>query len=58
MENLQEYIDCVMHFTFHESIKIQVSAFKKGFNSLFSVETLKPFQCCGSNEIEEMICGQ
>lgn len=53
--NLQEYIDLVMHFTFHESVKIQLSAFKKGFNSIFPIDTLKPFST--ATELEDMICG-
>jgi len=55
LHNLQEYIDLVMHFTFHESIKIQLQAFRKGFNLIFPLETLKPFST--ANELEEMICG-
>ena len=55
VNNLQEYIDLVMHFTFHETIKVQLSAFKKGFNSIFPIEALKPFST--STELEDMICG-
>lgn len=44
-----------MHYMFHESIKIQLQAFKKGFNSIFPIDTLKPFST--SNELEDMICG-
>ncbi len=32
VDNLQEYIDLTLHFMFHESLKIQIQAFKKGFN--------------------------
>ena len=53
--NLQEYIDLVMNFTFHETVKIQISAFRKGFNSIFPIDTLKSFSTTG--ELEEMICG-
>jgi E3 ubiquitin-protein ligase TRIP12 len=35
LENTQDYIDLVLHSTFHESVKIQVQAFKKGFNEIF-----------------------
>jgi E3 ubiquitin-protein ligase TRIP12 len=55
VHNLQEYIDLVMHFTFHETIKVQLSAFKKGFNSIFPIESLKPFST--TSELEDMICG-
>jgi hypothetical protein len=44
-----------MHFTFHETIKIQVQAFRKGFGMIFPVESLKPFST--SVELEDMICG-
>ena len=55
LENLQEYIDLVMHYLFHETIKIQVQAFRKGFNSVFPVETLNSFST--QIELEDMICG-
>jgi E3 ubiquitin-protein ligase TRIP12 len=56
LENLQEYIDLVMHFFFHETVKVQVQAFKKGFNQIFPVENLRPFSS-SSVEMEDMICG-
>jgi len=43
LENLQEYIDMTLHYTFHETLKLQLNAFKKGFNSIFSLESLKCF---------------
>lgn len=55
IHNLQEYIDLVMNFMFHETVKVQLSAFKKGFNSIFSIDSLKSFST--SDELEEMICG-
>jgi E3 ubiquitin-protein ligase TRIP12 len=55
LENLQEYIDLTLHYTFHETIKLQLNAFKKGFNSIFSLESLK---CFSYLEIEELICGE
>lgn len=55
IHNLQEYIDLVLHYTFHETIKMQISAFKKGFNSIFPIESLKPFS--SAVELEDMICG-
>jgi E3 ubiquitin-protein ligase TRIP12 len=55
IHNLQEYIDLVMNFMFHETVKVQISAFKKGFNSIFSIDSLKSFST--SDELEEMICG-
>ncbi len=56
LNNLQEYIDLVMHFFFHETVKIQVQAFKKGFNQIFPVDSLRPF-ASSSIELEDMICG-
>ena len=55
IENLQEYIDLVMNFLFHDTLKVQISAFKKGFNSIFPIESLKSFSTV--EELEEMICG-
>lgn len=43
LESAQDYVDLVLHYTFHESIKIQVQAFKKGFNSIFPISSLQPF---------------
>lgn len=40
LESAQDYVDLVLHYTFHESIKIQVQAFKKGFNSIFPISSL------------------
>ena len=45
-----------MHSIFHESLKIQTQAFKKGFNQIFPVDNLKPF-ASNSMELEDMICG-
>lgn len=55
LENVQEYIDLVMDFTFHETLKLQLKAFKKGFNSIFPLDSLKSFS--NENELEDMICG-
>lgn len=57
LDNLQEYIDLVLHFLFHESVKIQIQAFKKGFNHIFPVDNLKPFAGNSCAELEDMICG-
>jgi len=34
---------------------VQTSAFKKGFNSIFPIDSLKSFSTI--NELEDMICG-
>ena len=56
VDNLQEYIDLTLHFMFHESLKIQIQAFKKGFNQIFPVDNLRPF-AANSTELEDMISG-
>ena len=60
LESAQDYVDLVLHYTFHESIKIQVQAFKKGFNSIFPISSLQPFVHASSkeDEIQQIICGQ
>lgn len=60
LESAQDYVDLVLHYTFHESVKIQVQAFKKGFNSIFPIASLRPFMHASSkgDEIEQIVCGQ
>mmetsp|Transcript_84127 Transcript_84127/g.116235 ORF Transcript_84127/g.116235 Transcript_84127/m.116235 type:complete len:90 (-) Transcript_84127:394-663(-) len=55
IDNLQNYIDLSLHFFFEETIKMQIKAFKKGFNSIFSIDTLKSFD--SQNEIDLLVCG-
>jgi len=43
LHNLQEYIDLVLDSTFNESVRLQMAAFKKGFNQVMPVETLRIF---------------
>lgn len=43
LENLQEYIDLVLHAVFHETINLQLQSFKKGFNAVLPIESLRPF---------------
>jgi len=59
IENCQEYVDLVLHYTFHETIKMQVQAFKKGFNAIFPIHSLQPFahSCSSEEELIEMVCG-
>jgi hypothetical protein len=49
----------VLHYTFHESVKIQVQAFKKGFNEIFPISSLSPFlhSSCAESELENVVCG-
>lgn len=37
VENVQDYIDLVLHYTFHDTVKIQIQGFKKGFNEIFPI---------------------
>lgn len=59
LDSAQDYVDLVLHYTFHESVKIQVQAFKKGFNSIFPISSLRPFMHASSmgEEIEQIVCG-
>lgn len=59
VDNCQDYVDLVLHYTFHETIKMQVQAFKKGFNSIFPIHSLAPFthSCSADDELIEMVCG-
>ena len=43
LENAQDYVDLMLHQSFHESVKIQVQAFKRGFNEIFPIASLQPF---------------
>jgi len=59
LENAQEYVDLVLHHTFHETVKMQLQAFKKGFNAIFPIYSLQPFTHSSSSEeeLESMVCG-
>lgn len=59
LANAQDYVDLVLHHTFHETVKLQVSAFKKGFNSIFPISSLAPFchASCGGGDLESIVCG-
>ena len=59
LANAQDYVDLVLHHTFHETVKLQVSAFKKGFNSIFPISSLAPFchASCGRGDLEAIVCG-
>lgn len=59
LERTQDYVDLVLHQAFHESVKIQVQAFRRGFNSIFPISSLQPFAQQGSSqeELELLVCG-
>ena len=49
----------MLHYTFHETVKLQISAFKKGFNSIFPISSLAPFCHSTSDgaDLEQIVCG-
>lgn len=55
LDNLQEYIDLALHSIFFETVRTQIQAFKKGFNAVLQIETLRPFDV--TQELENLICG-
>lgn len=59
LDNAQDFVDLVLHYTFHETVKIQMQAFKKGFNAIFPIASLAPFthSSCAEEELETMVCG-
>ena len=59
IENAQDYIDMVLDYLFHETVKIQVQGFRRGFNQMFPISSLQPFLQLGSShdELELLICG-
>jgi E3 ubiquitin-protein ligase TRIP12 len=59
LETAQDFVDLTLHYTFHETVKLQVQAFKKGFNAIFPISSLAPFTHAGSeeSELENIVCG-
>lgn len=55
VENVQEYIDLVLHSLYYECVNLQLQAFKKGFNSVLPLDSIRTFDSRG--EIETMVCG-
>ena len=55
LDNVQEYIDLVLHSTFYECVNLQIQAFKKGFNSVLPMDSIRTFST--KTEIEMMVCG-
>jgi len=53
-KNFEEYLKLIYENLCGTGIKDYISAFKKGFNSVFDISFLKCFQ---SSEIEEILCG-
>ena len=55
IDNVQEFIDLVLHSTFYDCVNLQLQAFKKGFNQVLPLDSIRTFSTRG--EIETMICG-
>ncbi len=55
LDNVQDYIDLSLHYIFSETISMQLKAFKKGFNQILPIESLRPFRT--EEELETLICG-
>jgi E3 ubiquitin-protein ligase TRIP12 len=56
LDNVQEYIDLVLHSIFYDCINLQLQAFKKGFSSVLPLDSIRTFST--REEIEMMICGE
>lgn len=55
LDNVQEYIDLVLHSAFYDCVSLQIQAFKKGFNFVMPIDALRSFST--KSEIEAMVCG-
>ncbi|CAL1542098.1 unnamed protein product [Lymnaea stagnalis] len=54
IDNLEEYLQLVLHWSLVEGIIRQFEAFRDGFESLFPLSTL---QCFYPEELEQLFCG-
>ncbi|XP_029650609.1 E3 ubiquitin-protein ligase TRIP12 isoform X2 [Octopus sinensis] len=54
LENLEEYLQLVVHWNLVEGVSRQFEAFKEGFESVFPLSTL---QCFYPEELEQLFCG-
>ena len=55
VDNVQDFIDLVLHSTFYDCINLQLQSFKKGFNSVLPLDSIRTFDT--KVEIETMTCG-
>ena len=55
IDNVQEFIDLVLHSTFYDCVNLQLQSFKKGFNSVLPLDSIRTFDT--RVEIETMTCG-
>jgi E3 ubiquitin-protein ligase HECTD1 len=53
-ENVEEYVDLMIDFVFKTGIEPQLQAFKDGFDSVFSMDSLKCFE---PNELQLLLSG-
>jgi len=54
LDNLEEYLQLVLHWSLVEGNARQFEAFREGFESLFPLSTL---QCFYPEELEQLFCG-
>ncbi|XP_059173399.1 E3 ubiquitin-protein ligase TRIP12-like [Physella acuta] len=54
LDNLEEYLQLVLHWSLVEGISRQFDAFRDGFESLFPLSTLQYFY---PEELEQLFCG-
>lgn len=54
LTNINEYLELIVYQTFDLTVKLQVGAFRKGFNAVFPIEMLRSFQF---DDLENLICG-
>lgn len=54
LNNLENYIELVSHWSLLEGVSKQMEAFKEGFNSVFELSHLKLFY---AEELQQLFCG-
>lgn len=54
LENLEEYLQLVVHWSLVEGVSRQFDAFREGFESVFHMSSL---QSCYPEELEQLFCG-
>ncbi|XP_064615750.1 E3 ubiquitin-protein ligase TRIP12-like [Liolophura sinensis] len=54
LDNLEEYLKLVVHWTLVEGVTRQFEAFREGFESIFSLSCLQSFY---PEELEQLFCG-
>ena len=54
IDNLEEYLTLTTLYTLNKTIIEQVKAFRQGFESVFTIESLKCFKI---EELEDIVCG-